>query len=382
MDVLSNQPIGNMPVDLAIGTQHAGPPTPMTGNTGTASGVITLSQDPGVPVSATATFAATATYAASSDSKPFTIGQDTNVGPVDGQATYTGSLFFWTTSSSSSTSTLTLSATIRDTDGCRAGDIRKAKVTFGVRNSTGGWSPIPSAQNLPVGLVDPADPSVGTATAIAQWDIGNANTQGLEIVVVIGGNYFRNTVADDKIVTISKPGLANSLVGGGDMDLTSVAYLPQSYPVSSGYLATARVPGAEGYLHIYADVNYNKSGTNPQGDATLLFTTYNKPDGSVDTVKHTYLIKSSSISELTLQGPGQASFGSKAVVQEVTNPGKPVSIDGGATLQITLKDGGSGSYDMVAVSVQKKSGGVWISAAWDGVKTVQKPLVGGNVAAF
>src|SRR5438874_13816444 len=105
----------------------------------------------------------------------------------------------------------------------------------------------------------------------------------------------------------------------------------------------------------------------------------NNPDGSIDTVMHTYLIKSSSISELTLQGPGQMSFGAKAVIQDVTNPAVPISVDGGATLQVTVTDG---SPDQVAVSVQKKSGGMWLSSAWDGVKTVQKAVAAGNMVAF
>jgi len=208
---LSPVALPTQPVGLSIGIQSV-TPTAMTDGSGTASGLITLTQDPGT-VTATATYAGSAIYAPNSDTKTYTIGQDSNVGPVTGYATYTGSLFFWTTSATSSTATLTLSATIKDSDGCHAGDIRKARVTFGVRNGDGSWSPIPSAQNLPVGLVDPSDTSTGTATAIAQWNIGNNNTQPLEIVVVIGGNYFRNTVADDQIITISKPSQVNALVG-------------------------------------------------------------------------------------------------------------------------------------------------------------------------
>jgi hypothetical protein len=38
-----------------------------------------------------------------------------------------------------------------------------------------------------------------------------------------------------------------------------------------------------------------------------------------------------------------------------------------------------GNPDQVAVSVLKKSGGMWISSGWTGLTTVQKPLISGNV---
>ena len=62
------------------------------------------------------------------------------------------------------------------------------------------------------------------------------------------------------------------------------------------------------------------------------------------------------------------------------NPLLPVSIDGNATLQVTMTDAGEpGSSDAVAITVWNKSGGIWFSSKWDGTKTVEQLLGGGNL---
>jgi hypothetical protein len=389
IDTLTGSSLVGETVTFILGTgSTAQTITAVTGPNGVALANFNLLQDPGTPT-LTAVFAgdmSSPNYGEgpSQAQVTYTVHQDTNVGAVPGYALYTGSSFFWTTSSSSSTATLTLSTTLKG-GSCRDGsatgaDIRKATVTFGIRNGDGSVTPIPNAQNQPVGLVDPNDITTGTATAVSQWNIGNQNVQSLDVVVLIGGEYYHNLQADDALVTISKPGVAKSMVGGGMIDLSSVAYAPLSFPTSSGYLATVWAPGAQGYLKFSANVQYNKSGTNPQGGATLLFNSFNKANGTTDTVLHTYLIKSSSITELTLHSPGVMSFSAKSVIQDVTNPAAQVSVDGGATLQITVTRGTDGSPDLVAVSVQKKSGGMWLSTSWNGLTTAQKPLLSGTVA--
>jgi hypothetical protein len=113
------------------------------------------------------------------------------VRPPPGQPLYTGTLWAWTTSASSSTASLTLSATIQDFGNC-TGDIRTARVTFALRRTGSSYTPIQGATNLPVGLVNPADPSVGTANTIIQYNIGNASAATLDIAVIVGGNYSLN----------------------------------------------------------------------------------------------------------------------------------------------------------------------------------------------
>ena len=379
VDTLSGAPLAGERITFTLGTGSTiQTVTAVTSLNGIAVTSIFEGQDVGT-ASITASFAGDLSVpnygeGASSNSRTYTVLADTAVGAAPGYALYTGSSFFWTTGSSSSTATLTLSTTLKGAscaNGNSSPDIRKATVSFGIRNSDGSVNWISGAQNLGVGLVNPTDVTTGTATAITQWNLGNASVQTLEIVVGIFGDYYHNSTADDKIVTISKPPQANAMVGGGGVDLTSVAYAPANYPLSSGYLATAPQAGPQGYLQISANVQYNKSGTNPQGGVTLLFNSFNKADGSVDTALHTYLIQSSSISELTLQGAGVMSFGSKSVIQDVTNPAAPISVGGGATLEITANS----NSQSIAVTVIAKSGTTLLSSAWNGIQTVPKPLV-------
>jgi hypothetical protein len=60
-------------------------------------------------------------------------------------------------------------------------------------------------------------------------------------------------------------------------------------------------------------------------------------------------------------------------------------VDGNSTLQVTMTDkgepgsGASASPDTVGITVWNKSGGMWFSSTWDGTKTVEKTITGGNL---
>jgi len=113
-----------------------------------------------------------------------------------------------------------------------------------------------------------------------------------------------------------------------------------------------------------------------------------KPDGTLDTTRHTYKIKSTSISLLAANTDpgsgdnyGRAQFSAKANVQELLPNGTLVSIDGGATMQITVKDGHPatlstpGDLDLVSIYILNKSGGVWFANQLDSdLKAVEQPL--------
>ena len=78
--------------------------------------------------------------------------------------------------------------------------------------------------------------------------------------------------------------------------------------------------------------------------------------------------------------PWKGTFNGKASIQDITNPLLPVSIDGNATLQVTMTDAGEpGSSDTIALTVWNKNGGVWFSSKWDGTKTVEQTIGGGNL---
>jgi hypothetical protein len=367
-DTLTDLPMAGETVTITIGSQSV---NLVTNSSGIASGTLTVTQNVGT-VYAGASYAGNSIYANSSvGGNYFTVSPNPYVGGLPNQAVYTGSLFFWTTSSSSSTATLTLSAMIRDTDGVCIGNIRDAKVTFAVRNGST-LTPLPNAQNLPVGLVDPANTEVGTATAISQYNLGSANVAQLQVAVIVGGNYYMNNTSDDVVVTVAKPGVANSVVGGGALTNAPSG----SLPAASGYLAAGPAAWAH-YTTFSANVKYNKSKTNPQGGVTIIVKSYYRPDGTLDSSLHTYLIKSNSITEFTLPLPGRVSFGSKATIQDISNPNSPINVDGGATLQMTMTNG---SPDAVGIVVYKKSGGVWFSSSWDTAtgKTLEKPLLYGD----
>jgi len=375
IDTISNTGIGGASVTITVGTQTV---IVITGTNGVAQSALTLTQGPG-SVSANASFAGDLVHAGSStnNSNNFAITSNTNAGPLTGQPLYTGLSFFWTTSATSNTASLTLSATVQDTSTPCHGDIRTAKVTFAVRNADGTFTPVSNAQNLPVGLVNPSDTTVGTASAIAQYNLGNLTADSFEIAVIIGGNYTRNQSADDTIVGVAKPGLANSMIGVGKLNNTAS-------PASNGYLGNAPATGGNYYTSVAADVQYNKSLTNPHGKVNILVKTYNKRDGTVDTLVHTYSIISNSISGLTeakdpTTGGMIVSFGAKANVTEITNPALPVAVDTGAILQLVFSPSGTTSPQTGSIAVQKPSGGLWFSSAWDGTKTAQKPLVSGMV---
>jgi hypothetical protein len=58
----------------------------------------------------------------------------------------------------------------------------------------------------------------------------------------------------------------------------------------------------------------------------------------------------------------------------------PVSVDGNATLQVTMTDMGEpGLSDKIAITVWNKDGGLWVSSNWNGTTTVEQKLGGGNL---
>ena len=101
----------------------------------------------------------------------------------------------------------------------------------------------------------------------------------------------------------------------------------------------------------------------------------------------TYLAKGNSLSNLTVGGPGapalSAAFTSKASIQDAVTG---ASIDGNATIQLSLLDGGdaSGAGDKIAITIFGKSGGVIYSNKWNagtGV-TDSQGVASGNIAVI
>ncbi|HKX87044.1 MAG TPA: YDG domain-containing protein [Flavobacterium sp.] len=290
-----------------------------------------------------------------------------NASPYNATGFYTGDLFAWTTGPNTSTATLTMTAVIKDNN-VPTGDVRSAKVSFYIVNG-GTMSPIASAQNLPVGLIDVSDGSVGSASAIVQLNIGSANAASFQIAVKVTGAYENNpwSTLSQCIVTVTKPVPGGYIVGGGNLLNSN----------SLGY-----VKGASGqFTGFQFDVQFNNKLTNPQGKAVIYVSSYNKPDGTLDSKLHTYIITTNAISLLNITLP-KAQFSSKANIVEQLENGTTVSLEGGAAFQMAMTDSGNSlSQKTLAITLNRKAGGVWFSSNWNASqsKTVEQILNGGSL---
>jgi hypothetical protein len=242
------------------------------------------------------------------------------------------------------------------------GDISHATVTFVNRDTNA------TLCTAPVGLVSASDTKVGTATCNAQ--LTASSTQGgtpYNIGIIVGGYYTRNSSDDDTGINVYIP-QSNFITGGG--------YLVNS--ASAGLY-----PGALGQKTNFGfNVKYNKSGTNLQGNINTII----RNNGRV------YQIKGNSMTSLGVQPcasgnpsttcAATATFNGKATIQDITNPTSAISIDGNATLQVTMTDKGTpGTNDTIGITVWNKAGGTWFSSNWSGTKTLEQLLGGGDLSA-
>jgi MBG domain (YGX type) len=282
----------------------------------------------------------------------------------DARPTYTGAMFASTSSATSSTATVTLSATIQDITAVTGdpaydaylGDIRKATVTFINRDTN-----TVIASNVAVGLVSSADTKTGTATYNWNVNIGTADSTPYTIGIIVNGYYTRNASTDNMVVTVSKaiPGM---ITGGGYLVVQNSAGL---------------VPGGAGTKNNFG-FNVKNSSNGPKGNINTII----RNGGKV------FQIKGNAMTSLATKlatapsatAPSTGTFNGKANIQDITNSLTPISIDGNATLQVQMSDAGEpGANDKIAITVWNKSGGLWFSSNWDGTKTTDKILGGGNL---
>jgi hypothetical protein len=329
---------------------------------GQASVTTTITKAPGsYPV--TATFTSTSPDYSSSSGGPTTL----TVTQEDARATYNGNGLFWTSSSSSDTANVVLSAAVQDITAADPtasppnpdtypGDIQNAKVTFVLRPAN---TPIPGCSNLNVGLVNAGDTQTGLATCSSTLTLPPGTPSGgdqFTIGIVVSGYYTRNSSADDAIVTVAQPQTSNFITGGGYIVLTDSAGL---------------VPGTDGTRASFGfNAKFNRPGTNQQGHVMVM----------VRSGGHVYQIKGTNLSSLGVTG-NTGNLTSKANIQDVTDPNNPVSVDGNATLQLSMTDNGEpGSSDTIGIQVINKQGGLWFSSNWNGTSTVEQVLAGGNLS--
>jgi hypothetical protein len=322
-----------------------------------ANGVAT---DPTLLTQAPGTYTATASCLAAQCGVALSITHNYQITKEDARVTYTGTTFAWTTSPTSSTANVVLSATIRDITAVSgdasydayAGDIRNATVRF-----ISGATTLCTAS---VGLVNPSDTKTGTAACNASMSVGSTGSTSYTVGIIIDGYYLRNSSEDDSVLTVSKP-QDNFITGGGFL------------LVSSSVGSIAGNPGSKNNFGF--NVKYNKNGTNLQGSVNII----------VRSNGHVYQIKSTAINSLYVDpATGKlAQFNAKANIQDITNPLQPISIagSGDTILQLKMTDNGEpGSADSIGITVSSTSGGgIWFSSNWDGTKTIEQLLGGGNL---
>jgi hypothetical protein len=316
-----------------------------------------------------ATFtSANANYSGSSNSKSLIVNQR-KASPYTASGFYTGNTWAWTTSLTSSTATITMSTIIKDNTPAEigSGDVRAAKVSFYLVNGTS-MSPIPSAQNIPVGLIDVTDGSYGAAGAIVQLNIGSQDVGQFQIAVKVSGAYSNNewAIVSQDIITIARPSAGGSIYGLS--------------PKLTNTKSSGLIKGANGETTTASfDVTYNKKATNTQGKVTVMFSSYYNANGILDSELHNYIIKSNAITGLVIKN-NTAEFSSKANLSEQLSDGTSVGLDSGAAFQLTLTDGGTSAQDKMGITMYRKDGGIWFSSNWNVTKTDEQSLFSGQIS--
>jgi hypothetical protein len=346
-DQETNTVLASQPVSFTLGTQSVATATDATG---TATSTLNMYQDAGA-YNVVSSFAGDNTYAASSDTDPFTIKQENAI------TDYTGPEFVSVPCATCATTPVLLSASVIDTTALYPlndkypGDIRKARVKFvNLDNMTdiSDW--------LTPGLVNAADTTNGIVSY--NWTV-NLPTTGYDtytIGVVVDGNYIGGS---QSVLSVSRSSLTQFITGGGHL-----------VPASSGgqYASDAGRKVNFGF-----NVKYNKTGKNLQGNMNIIFRR----------AGHVYQIKATSMTSLSVNTTNpcsqKATFVSKANLIDITDENNPISVYGGITLQVTLTDNGEpGSSDLIGITLLNNNTLIY-SSNWVSKKTTEMLLNGGNL---
>ena len=323
-------------------------------STGTVSGLVTAG--PGsYPVQFTVTDPNGLT-----DTKSLTI----NVTPEDARVTYTGPAMVSTSCATCTSAIIPLRTTVQDITAVDPssdpypGDITKAIVTFVNRDNAN--SVLCTATPVLLNLADSK-----TATATCNWtvDIGSSTGQDFTVGTIIDGYYTRNSSTDDTVVVVYLP-TPNFITGGGYI-------INQS---SSGTYAG----DANQKTNFGLNLKFTKNLSSLQGRVNIITL-----QGS-----HTYQIKTTSLSSLVVKPgigttPPSAELLAKANIQDITDPANPISLVGGATIDVIFKDYGEpGTNDTINITVWGKNNALLFSSNWTGKKSVDQKLDGGNIHIY
>ena len=343
-------------VQFVLNGSNVGTPQTLT----TSAGVLTASLSPQMTL-APGTYTVQAVFGGTNSN--FTVSNPTatlTVTREDARVYYTGQALVGTSSPTSTSANVTLSTTIKDITAVPGdpawdpypGNITTATVTFYIVETGQSYT-------VPVGLVNPSDPTVGTATKTVTLSASSSSSGSTyTIKTIVGGNYVDQSTTDGSTttVTVAIP-TAGSINGGG--------YIVNTSSSAGQYAGTAGLNTNFGL-----NVKYNKGGKNLQGNVNVI----DRSNG------HLYQFKSNALSSLTIPDATDATVVGKANVIDITNPSSPVSIDGNATMTISVYDEGEpGTNDKIAITVLSKNGGTYFSSNWNGTQTVEQYLGGGDI---
>jgi hypothetical protein len=286
----------------------------------------------------------------------------------DARATYTGAFFASTGSATSATANVTLAATIQDITATPdaagdtwPGDIRNATVKFVNRDAGGAV-----LCTAPVGLVSLADKTTGTAVCSVPVNLGSAPSITIDVGIVVGGYYMRDSTADDTLITVSRAVGTDFITGGGFLLAESSAGVK------------AATPGSR--VNFGFNVKYNKNRTNLQGRINTIVRSGGRVYQVKGNVMTSLVVNPAPCPSATLSAPCSAVFNGRASIADITDPAMPMPVDGNATLQVTMTDYGEpGAGDQIGITVWNKLGGLWFTSRWDGLRPVEQALTGGNL---
>jgi hypothetical protein len=255
----------------------------------------------------------------------------------DVEAAYTGDMLAFT-SSGGTTANVLLRVTLIDKNDGERGDIRNATVTFKEGANT-------LCGPLAAALIN-GDTTTGTASCTQSLGIG-AHT----IDIYVNNHYAGSSSG---VVEVAQPD-GSFVTGGG---YRTIGTSGGTYKADTGTRASF------GF-----NVNY-KNLKSLQGHANIVF----RKGG------RTYQIKSTAIDSLGIKAnSGAAEFRSKANLTDVTDPLAPISLGGNLTLQMTMTDKGEpGSNDTIGITLWQGNT-LLFSSEWNGAKTLEKLLSGGNL---
>jgi len=280
-------------------------------------------------------------------------------------AVFTGSEIY--TVPSGTKATVPLSAVVKYPNG----DVRNTWVTINayLLDVDGNLVTPPAAEciDLPVGLVNPADLSTGTATCNKSLAVGMygivVTVQTSPTPATLASGYPSTIVNMEDyaaIIMVADSSGSLKILGGGKLE-KMVGFLNNMGGQPTIFFEK------EGYTHFGFEISYKKKLVNAIGRFHAV----------VHDARHVYRIVSKSITgvNITKEG-GTAAFQAKALIYDITRHFGPILVDADASLAVTMNDLSGKKTDTIGITVLNKKGGIWFSTNWDKAqsKTVEQPV--------